>query len=449
MKTARASEASWGVLALDVYRPVQELRQRPKFRDRLTEISINGPRDVWVRVAGEGYLQLPANDAAFATRQWFGRFCSFMAAEHGVNWSADLPLIACRTPDGDRFMGIEGANVESGMAASIRIKRMKKVEYRDFGLGEAAADRIAQGMADGENIFLSGGTGSGKTTLFNRMCRDIPTTHRVLTAEDTRELEIGNPNRVHFIVSRTEARTRIRYNEITDTVLRLNPDRYIFGELSIQNAFAMMQALDTGHEGAGTTGHANSAFDFMRGMRRRVALGGGMVGAEIQDMLEFIADNVHLIMQVKHQPVAGDTERRRVTEMERPKDLLDRRRRQGLVEAMRHDDKVIDLARARDVLLQANAGEALKPHQEEVLRTLALLGFFQTSSARPATNDAGRTNSAGDAALLGPEERFLVSAGAHPATADGPGGGPGSGEYYADGHGNLADESFAIEKRKA
>lgn len=417
---------AWPVLALRKHEPLGRIRTR--FKDRLTEISINGPQNLQVRIAGEGYVRLPPAEASFATRQWFSDLCAYFAAAHGVNWSSDLPLIACRTPDGDRFMGIEGPNVESGFAASIRIKRMKRVEYADFGLDPRQAEILAAGMAEGKNIFLSGGTGSGKTTLFNRMCRDIPRHHRVITAEDTRELIIDVPNKVHFIVSRTEAHTRIRYNEITDTVLRLNPDRYIFGELSIQNAFALTQALDTGHEGAGTTGHANSAFDFMRGMRRRVALGGGVGGAEISDMLDFIADNVHLIVQVKHMPVGGNLERRIVTEMAVPKDLLARRRRGELVDAMRHDDKIIDLRRARDILLQVNAGDELSPVQKEVLRTLAFLGVLQSSV--PAAANAPEC---GDP-LLSPEEQFFIEAQNRGRLADGhePAG------LQVEAHGSMA-----------
>lgn len=433
--------STWPRLALKAYEPLDSLRNAPKYRSRLTEISINGPGLVELRLAGEGYVPLSKSDAGFCTRKWFQELCSFFAAAHGVNWASDLPMLACRTPDGDRLMAIEGPNVESGMASSIRVKRIKNVEYENFGLDQKSAALLSQAMSDGKNIFLSGGTGSGKTTLFNRMCKDIPVHHRVITAEDTRELEIHNRNRVHFIVSRTEAMTRIRYNEITDTVLRLNPDRYIFGELSIQNAFAMLQALDTGHEGAGTTGHANSAYDFMRGMRRRVALGGGNVGGEIDDILDFIADNVHLIVQVKHMPTAQDTERRLVTEMEAPKTLLSRRKRADLVDHIRHDDRVIDLGRAREVLLAANAGEALSPGQNDLLKSLALLGFFQAPGSRrsPVNHNGAPDPSAmraGDKDLLSPEERFLTGAAERGRTLATPAGGQplrfeGAGELVA------------------
>jgi pilus assembly protein CpaF len=428
-----SDEEGWSHLhlATQQYGPLGAIRNQPKYKDALTEISINGPHKVAVRVAGKGYVELPPNEAQWATVRWFEDLCSYFAAAHGVNWSRELPLIACRTPDSDRFMGIVGPNVESRFACSIRVKRMKTVEYENFGIDRAAADMITQYMVDGRNIALSGGTGSGKTTLFNRMCRDIPPHHRVITAEDTRELIIPVWNRVHFIVSRTEAHTRIRYNEITDTVLRLNPDRYLFGELSIQNAFALVQALDTGHDGAGTTGHANSAFDFMRGMRRRVALGGGNVSAEINDMLDFIADTIHLIIQVKHMPTTTDTERRLMTEMAKPKELLSARKRENLVDRMQHDDRVVDLRRARDALLAANAGAPLDPAQKSVLQTLAVLGFLKPGHSKPvAEQDVGS-----DAKFLSPEDQFYSAAASQGRLMDANAVLDG---FSADGHGDMA-----------
>lgn len=397
---------AYGALALKEYAPLAEIIASRRWAGKVTELSINGPHDIRVRVAGKGYVPIPEKEAAFASLAWMERLCSFFAAANGIRWTPEMPLLACRTPDGYRFQALIGENVESKIACSIRVPRPMKADYSTFEIDEEMGRKLDQVVESGKAFLLSGGTGSGKTTLFNLLCRKIPAWQRVITAEDTRELDIINENRVHFIVSRTEGATKVSWPQIIDTVLRLNPDRFLVGELSIPNAFPSLQIMDTGHEGYAATMHANSPLDALRGFRRRVALGGGHVGTEVSSLMEFLVDNIGLVIQVRHLPTADNTERRAVTAMASPKDLLNQRDvRDTLAGEERSSDRRVDLPHARDALLAANAGEPLSPLQREVLRTLALLGYIGPSEVTPPAPE-----SVPDAQLLSPEELTYVDA---------------------------------------
>jgi len=393
--------ADYGALALKAYEPVAELIGLRRWTGRLTELSFNGPGDIWVRVAGQGYTKVAAKEAAFATADWAQRLCSYFAAANGFRWSNDMPLIACRTPDGHRFIMMLGNNVESGFGGSIRIRRAVKVGYENFEVPPEWQAVIDEAIAGGANIVLSGGTGSGKTTFLNFMLSKVPLEQRIITIEDTRELIVPHENRTHLIVSRTEASSRIGYPQAIDWALRANPDRLMLGEISIPNAFPLVQAWDTGHTGNMTTGHANSPMDMLRGICRRVALGGGAGGAAVVgDMLEMLIANVHLVLQIKHlEHEGGNRERRIVTDCIEPRDLLDSREsREAFAEREATFGQRFEVERARDLLLAANAGEPLSSTQRDVLRTLGLvLGGPRPAAAREAQ--------------LSPEEETMLEAG--------------------------------------
>ncbi len=399
----------FGKIALDTYAPLGELRKRQKWKDRITEISINGPGKVFVRVAGEGYVQLLPKEAGFATRSWIEQLCRGFAASLEIVWSDQLPILACRTPDGDRFQAVVGRNVdEGGFMLSIRVKRIANVKFEDFGVRDPAAqDLLRRDVVEGTNMLISGGTGSGKTTFLNLLATFSPMWKRVVTAEDTRELVIPNPNRVHFIVSRTESATRIGWPEIIDSTLRANPDEFTLGELSISNAFYYTQILDTGHDSCRASMHANNGRESIRGVRRRVAMGGGAAASsETRDMLEFLADNIGRVVQIKHFPQSGkQTERREVVEIVTPKDLFDSRTdRKSFIEDERDFDLAFDMPKARGLLEAARAGEGLTAEDEEFLRRMALMvtGGAVKKLVRPVEPEPSVT--------FNEEERTLIEA---------------------------------------
>lgn len=317
-------DGGYGQIALQAWQPMKELIARRSWAGKLTEVSINGPKDVWVRVAGKGYVKADARDAQFATREWMERICGYFAAKNGIRWEARKPIIACRTPEGHRFQAITGSNVKSGMSASIRIKRIIGATYDDFEVAPEWRDMIDEAVAAGTNMLILGGTGSGKTTFLNMLLKKVDIRKRPMTIEDTYELDLSHfPNHVCYLVSRTEADTQVGMADMIDNALRQNPTLLLVGELSISNAFAAMQVLDTGHEGMMMTEHSNSPLDGLRGWARRVFLSGAVAGGvREEDLISFLASNLGLIVQIKHFETKENTERRVVTHCVRPMDVL-------------------------------------------------------------------------------------------------------------------------------
>lgn len=320
-KDRRTDDVSrFSAVSLHAYEPLSQLINGRKYAGRITEVSINGPGDVWVVIAGEGYVRLPREEAAFATETYFTSLCRFMAANIGLSFDPAIPVLACRTPDGHRFHAVTGPMIASGMAISVRVKRMHNATWEDFHVKPAWAERIQTAVEAGKAILISGATGSGKTTFQNMILQYVPLRKRLIVIEDTQEIEAEHPNKVSILLSRNEIGSAYGWRNAIDDCLRLNPDVIIPGELSITNAFPVLQAMDTGHEAVMTTMHANSPKDALRGFRRRVALSGAAV-TEVTELLDFLADTIELVIQIKHE-VDDAGERRVVTDVLSAKEIV-------------------------------------------------------------------------------------------------------------------------------
>ena len=307
--------------AVKKYEPIARILAR--YRGRITELSINGPEDAWVRIAGEGYKQVEPALRKGLTQGYIEDLCRILAAQRGIRFSTRLPLLACRTPDGCRFQAMVGeANVKSGLSVSIRVPRIQNVEWDSFHVREEWRDEIAAAVSDGRAVLISGGTSSGKTTFQNFIAKFIPAEDRIVTIEDVEEMRITHTAQrvTQLFVTRTESVSELNWPHMIDHCLRINPDDILPGELSIPSAFPTLQAMDTGHDSVITTMHSNTPRDAVRGFARRVALGGGSETV-VRSVEEFIADTVGLIVQIKHQRHGADKERRVVTDVVRPKDL--------------------------------------------------------------------------------------------------------------------------------
>ncbi|MBY0463235.1 MAG: Flp pilus assembly complex ATPase component TadA, partial [Alphaproteobacteria bacterium] len=169
------------------------------------------------------------------------------------------PRMSTRLPGGHRFEAMIGKSVDSGLSVSIRINRKVSVSLEDFSLPNIVQSELIEAIKEGESILVSGGTSSGKTTFLKALIQHIPLEKRVLTVEDTRELEVPHLNKVQYVVNRNEKAPVISWPQVIDHLMRSRPDVIIAGELSIANTFALISLLDTGHRGFMTTVHSNSA----------------------------------------------------------------------------------------------------------------------------------------------------------------------------------------------
>ena len=302
------------------------------------EISINEPGRVWVQDAEKGYELF--RRAPEVTTEWARRLCKYLANYNGLGFHDDLPVLACRIPGGHRFHAVLGReNVVSGIAISIRLKRDLKVTAEDYGWSPGRdfstglsrpveSDRPAGGrpedspgrlewildqVAGGAPVMVAGGTASGKTTFVNQILLPaIPAHHRVITIEDTQELYPGHHNRVQLLVNRVEGRNKVTYRHMIDSVLRLNPDTVILGELSVDNALAALRLLNIGHRSFLTTVHANTPLDALDVFRRNIQL----TGQPVRDTLSFLSRTLGGVIQLVH-----DGQARKIAAIARAADL--------------------------------------------------------------------------------------------------------------------------------
>ncbi|WP_456152488.1 CpaF family protein [Paenibacillus kobensis] len=232
----------------------------------VTEIMINGYRNIFIERQGR-LMQWPAS---FESEERLHDLIQTIVA--GVNRTVNesSPIVDARLRDGSRVHVVLPPVSLAGPSLTIRKFPDKPFDLDALvHLGSVtvdAANLLRQLVAAKYNIFVSGGTGSGKTTLLNALSGCIPEDERVITIEDSAELQIRNiPNLVSLETrnASTEGKGEITIRELIRASLRMRPNRIIIGEVRGAEAFDMLQALNTGHDGSMSTGHANSAHDMV------------------------------------------------------------------------------------------------------------------------------------------------------------------------------------------
>ena len=223
----------------------------------LVELSAVREGEVALEIADKGY---EFRKTPGLTLEYWTNLCYVLGNKKGEVFDPEKqPRMSTRLPGGHRFEAMIGKSVDSGLSISIRINRQVSVSLEEFGLPSSIQNELIEAVREGESILISGGTSSGKTTFLRALIQYIPLEKRVLTVEDTRELEVPHPNKVQYVVNRNEKSPVISWPQVIDHLMRSRPDVIIAGELSIANTFALISLLDTGHRGFMTTVHSNSA----------------------------------------------------------------------------------------------------------------------------------------------------------------------------------------------
>lgn len=232
----------------------------------ITEIMINGKDKIFIEREGAIY----PSERKFASEQKLENIIQQIVAQSNRIINEANPIVDARLSDGSRVnivlppVAIDGAMVTIRKFPKNPITIEQLLEYES--ITEEAAEFLHQLVIAGYNIFISGGTGSGKTTFLNVLSNYIPQHERIITIEDSAELQIRNiPNLVRLEVrnANTEGLKEITIRDLIRTALRARPDRIIVGEVRDGAAFDMLQALNTGHDGSLSTGHANSPKDML------------------------------------------------------------------------------------------------------------------------------------------------------------------------------------------
>jgi pilus assembly protein CpaF len=244
--------------------------------DSVTEIMVNGPYDVWIERQG----RLFETNVRFNDDSHLRRIINKIVAEVGRRIDESSPLVDARLPDGSRVNAIIPPLSLSGPLVTIRKFSKKRLDMTDMirlgTLNTDTVDFLSRCIEAELNVLVSGGTGTGKTTLLNALSAAIPDRDRIVTIEDAAELRL---NQRHVL--RLEARPRniagegeIPIRTLVRNALRMRPDRIIVGEVRGAEALDMLQAMNTGHDGSLSTVHANSARDALARLETMVLMAG-------------------------------------------------------------------------------------------------------------------------------------------------------------------------------
>lgn len=235
----------------------------------VNEIMINGPYDIYV----ERNRKLELVDDAFVNEEELEETIRMLASDVHREINEANPIVDARLPNGFRVNGVLRAVALNGPILTIRkfsedeITMEKLVAYGS--LTETCADDLKRFANAGYNIFISGGTSSGKTTFLNALARSIDDNERVIIIEDSAELKLRNVrNKVHMECRSANSigKGEVNMQQLIKTSLRMRPDRIIVGEVRGKEIVDMIQAMNTGHDGSMSTGHGNS----IKGMLNRL-----------------------------------------------------------------------------------------------------------------------------------------------------------------------------------
>lgn len=263
----------------------------------ITEILINGYQEVYVERRGK----LQEIQIAFRNDEHVRHIVDRIVAPLGRRIDESSPMVDARLPDGSRVNAVISPISLSGTLVSIRKFRADPFKVDDLLHFESLSDDMAT-FLDGivrakMNTLISGGTGSGKTTLLNVIAKSIPEGERVITIEDSAELRLDRPNVVGMEArpANVEGKGEVSIRNLVKNALRMRPDRIIVGEVRSGEAFDMLQAMNTGHEGSITTVHANNADDALRRVESMVIMAGMDLPSTI--IREYIVGALDIIIQ--------------------------------------------------------------------------------------------------------------------------------------------------------
>ncbi len=266
--------------------------------DTISDIMVNGPNRVFIERKGKVYQ----SDVTFTSAAQLGSIAQKMAASVGRRVDESSPLVDCRLPDGSRVNVVFPPLAIDGACISIRKFSKKKLDFDAMVAGGSMSPHVARILEIAArcrlNIVISGGTGSGKTTMLNALSRLIDVGERIVTIEDAAELQLQQPHVVRLETRplNMEGKGEVNQRDLLKNALRMRPDRIIVGEVRGAEAFDMLQAMNTGHDGSICTIHANTTRDALTRIENMVQMGFSLPPRAIRMQ---IAGAVDLIIQVE------------------------------------------------------------------------------------------------------------------------------------------------------
>lgn len=274
--------------------PVQELLDDPS----ISEIMVNSPGEIWVERSGT----ISLSESTFESMDQLLRIIDRMVRSAGRRVDQSSPMVDARLPDGSRLNVVLPPLSVDGPAVTIRKFTSSGLGIDDLvargTLSMPAADFLEDAVASRMNVLVSGGTGTGKTTVLNILSSFISRDERVVTIEDAVELTLRMPNliRLEARPSNSEGAGEVSIRDLVRNSLRMRPNRIVVGEVRGSETIDMLQAMNTGHEGSLSTVHANSPRDALRRLETMILLAG--VDLPLRAVREQIASSIDLVVHL-------------------------------------------------------------------------------------------------------------------------------------------------------
>jgi pilus assembly protein CpaF len=276
------------------YGPIDKLLKD----EEVSEVMVNGPETVYVERGGK----LGRDEATFVDEDHLRRIIDKIVSEVGRRIDESNPMVDARLPDGSRVNAVIHPLAIGGPFLTIRKFSKDPLQVDDlirFGSINAHAARFLQACVVGHlNVVISGGTGTGKTTMLNVLSSFIPPDERIVTVEDAKELQL-HQDHVLSMEARPpniEGRGEVTIRDLVKNCLRMRPDRIVIGECRSGEALDMLQAMNTGHDGSLTTLHANSPRDALARLETLVLMAG--FDLPVRAIREQVSSAIDVIVQI-------------------------------------------------------------------------------------------------------------------------------------------------------
>jgi pilus assembly protein CpaF len=283
------------------YGPLTPLLDDPS----VSEIMVNGNDSIYLEREGRVYR----HDGTFLSEESLRATIDRIVSRVNRRLDESSPYVDARLPDGSRVNAIIPPVSLTGPCLTIRKFRGMPYTLEELvrigSLAPDAAEYLRDAVVRRRNIVVSGGTGSGKTTLLNALSRHIPDEERIITIEDAAEIRLQKPHvvRLEARPPNIEGNGAVTIRDLVRNSLRMRPDRIIVGECRGGEALDMLQAMNTGHDGSITTGHANTPRDMLRRLETMVLLSG--VEIPIRAIREQVASGIDVIVHTARTGAGG------------------------------------------------------------------------------------------------------------------------------------------------
>jgi len=268
----------------------------------ITEIMCNSHDEIWVERAG----RIEPTNLAFTDDIQYRQVIEKIVSAVGRRIDESSPMVDARLPDGSRVNAIIPPLAVHGSVLTIRKFAADPYQVKDlinFGTYTLDLAMVMEACVRGKlNVLVSGGTGTGKTTNLNVLSSFIPAGERIITIEDSAELQLQQPHVINLEARppNAEGQGEVRIRDLVKNSLRMRPDRIIVGEVRGAEALDMLQAMNTGHEGSMTTVHSNGPRDALARLETMVLMAG--FDLPIRAIREQIASAINIIMHVDRMP---------------------------------------------------------------------------------------------------------------------------------------------------